>query len=1320
MSVERAAVEGFRTSPVQERSWARANAGRPGWLAARLRLAGEVPLADVARAVARIASRYEALRTRICDGDAGPVQYVDPAADAGRLLPEGGVAVDDASALARWRAFRARPVTPGEGLRLDTVETAAARFVHVAASELVADATSLAAFAAELAAELDPASPAVERDETLQYADLSEWLREAGEGDDGASARSYWLLDAGAPESVPVPLADPGAAAGGPALGLDRVKSRRLSAAVDTVATRAGVAREDVLLAAWVALLHRLNRQDRVTVYARIDGRTFSELQSAVGPFDPFLPLTLELEPDESLGALAARVAACRNAAVQAQYGFPWREVEEPEAAVGFCVDPPPAAFEGRRIRLDCEDVQAVDGFGARLSVQASPGATAIRLHYDASALPADRARAILDALEMMVRSAARDASMPIERLALMDASVRRALVERWNTPEPPAAPEVTLPELFARACRDAPDAVAVRDASGTETYRELDARAGRVCAALLARVVRPGDRVGILMHRSNALAAAVLGILRAGAAFVPLDPELPASRRRLVADDCGLALVAVDPAHEAGAEALGLPCVAVDDSLPEEGGEPVPVGPRDLAYVLYTSGSTGRPKGVMVEHASIANYLLWANRHYRMSEGSGAPLHTPIGFDLSLTALLGPLVAGRTVTFVEETDPFERLVALGACMTGAGYSLAKLTPSHLDAMEYVLSPHELEGSARVLVIGGEALHARQIAYWRRHAPDTRLVNEYGPTEATVGCCIYEVRADDPDTGPVPIGAPIANTRLYLLDRHGEPVLDGAVGEIHVGGAGVARGYWGRLEETAARFGPDPFLDDPAARTYRTGDLARRRADGALEYLERVDRQLKLRGHRIEPGEIESALRDVEGVREAAVVARRDGGGEVALVAYLVTDGDSDAALERARGDLAETLPAIMRPSRFVAVASMPLSANGKLDLGALPEPDADPGARERVAPADETERALLEVWSSCLDAPSIGVTDDFFELGGHSLLAVRVTHAVRERFDTRISLARLFSEFTIRGQARILRAGDEGATTLRVLSEGAPGAPPLFLIHPAGGHSLCYLPLARALGPERRVLGIDATGLEAGETPDATTEAMAERCVAQIRDVQPEGPYAIAGWSFGGTVAYEVASRLAARGETIGLLAMFDADAPLPSAPVAGFDDADRLADLAVDAAGFSAREVEVDPDAFRALPGSRRVEALMDVLVDAGVLPGGSDLDLVRRFVAVHRANFDAYFAYEPAPSPVPIALFRARAGLSAAATAVVRDGDPTLGWARLGTGGVEVVEVPGDHVTMMSAEHAASLAGELSPRLDAAAPTATRGHRTEGGRA
>lgn len=589
--------------------------------------------------------------------------------------------------------------------------------------------------------------------------------------------------------------------------------------------------------------------------------------------------------------------------------------------------------------------------------------------------------------------------------------------------------PAVCAHRLFESQAALTPDACAIVHGDRQLTYGELNASANKLAHRLRRSGLGPDVLAGVCLPRTPELVVALLAVWKAGGAYIPLDPTYPAERLTFMCADARAVLVLTQSDLAGLITTDAAATIMIDRDWPEIAAEPDAnlediAAPSHLAYVMFTSGSTGRPKGAMIQHDGLVNYLWWAKHFYSAGPGAPAPVHTSISFDLTVTSLFTPLIAGGTVELLPDEAGAQSLVA--ALMREKDRTLVKITPAHLELLTQQLTPQEAIGATRLFVIGGENLLADNLSLWRGRTPPTRLVNEYGPTETVVGCCIHEIADSDPHSGAVPIGRPIANTQLYILDEEMQPVERGRVGELYIGGIGVGRGYINRPELTAERFLPDLFSPRANARLYKSGDLARMRANGVLEYLGRADDQVKVRGYRIELGEIEAALAAHPAVQMCTVRLREDVPGDKQLVAYVVSRAGAVAEADDFRAVLADGLPAHMIPTHFVRMAALPLTANGKVDRNALPAPSvavASPATAKGGAPRTATEVAVAAIWRELLKKEDIGVDVDFFDAGGHSLSATAMLQRLRAAFAVDVRLASLFENPTIAGIAETIDA---------------------------------------------------------------------------------------------------------------------------------------------------------------------------------------------------------------------------------------------------------------------------------------------------------
>ncbi|HEX2095032.1 MAG TPA: amino acid adenylation domain-containing protein, partial [Longimicrobiaceae bacterium] len=668
----------------------------------------------------------------------------------------------------------------------------------------------------------------------------------------------------------------------------------------------------------------------------------------------------------------------------------------------------------------------------------------------------------------------------PAALLPLLDAAERTRVLEGWNSTARPYPRDRCIHHLFEEQVERTPDAVALVFEGEGLTYAELDAHAGRIARLLRGRGVGPETRVGVCLERSPEGVAALLGVLKAGGVYVPLDPTHPAGRPAYVLEDAAVTVLLTQERlrERLPEDAAGVVCL--DDPHPLDSGDgPVPEGcatPEHLAYVIYTSGSTGRPKGVLTSHGGVVNYLTFLRDEYGVGPGDTVLQLAATSFDASLRDTLGPLTVGARLVLARAEELAEPGRLLGHLREHGVTAVMALVPSLLRPL---LAAAEEEGGAagtlRLLLMSGEPLPVADVRRAHRvFGPGVRVVNQWGATECTLSSTLHTVTGDE-DAAIAPVGAPIHNTRVYVLDAEGEPVPAGVPGEAYIATPGLARGYGGQPELTAERFVPDPFSGRPGARMYRVGDRVRWRRRGGLEFLGRTDGQVKVQGVRVEPGEVEAVLREHPGVRAAAVVAREAAPGEARLVGYVVPEEGAELPPAALRAFLAERLPPYLVPTAWVWLGTLPLLPNGKLDRRALPEPEGAPPGVEYTAPRTPTEEILAGIWAEVLKRGRVGAHDDFFALGGHSLLAARMIARVRQAFGTELPLRTVFEAPTVAGVAGRI----DGALREGVGSD----APPLVPVPREGPLPLSFaqqrlwfldrpsLPL-RQDGPQRLVPG--------------------------------------------------------------------------------------------------------------------------------------------------------------------------------------------------------------------------------------------------------
>uniref|UniRef100_UPI0021E14437 non-ribosomal peptide synthetase n=1 Tax=Streptomyces sp. LS1784 TaxID=2851533 RepID=UPI0021E14437 len=1130
-----------------------------------LRLDGPLDRQALRAALADVIARHESLRTVLREAEGEPYQLVLGAAEAYPELPAIELAENELSERLARGAQRGFDLAAEPPVRAELYVLAPERHVLlVVVHHIAADGWSMgplsrdlaSAYAARCRAEEPQWSPL-----PVQYADYTLWQRDLlGEAADQDSlfARQlgYWKEElAGLPDQVRLPADRPRPAeasqrGGRIAVRLDADLHRELR----DLATGHGASLFMVLQAGLAALLTRLGAGTDIPIGSPIAGRTDQALDELVGFFVNTLVLRTDTGGDPGFAELLGRVRR-KALAAYAHQDVPFEYLVEavnptrslahhPLFQIMLALQNAPAG-EFALPGLETAHLEAPTGT-ARVDLTVS-----LAEQYGPDGVPAGVLGAVEYATDLfdpatvellfarwvrLLRAAAAEPDRPIGRLDLLSGEERRELLVGFNRTDA-ELPEAGLPELFARRVAATPDAVAVVAGTAELTYRELDLCSNRLARALIGQGVRPETPVAVLLERSAELVVAILAIVKAGGAYVPLDPRFPSSRIDLIIRETGAALVLTEDVLTALSQAES------DDSDLE-----VVCDPRQLAYVMYTSGSTGKPKGIGVTHRDVAGLALdpgWANGSHR-----SVLLHSPAAFDAATYELWVPLLGGGRIVLAPSGHL--DVGALAQVIGRHGVTGLFLTVGlfHLAAEQ---QPDCFAG-VREVWTGGDVVSPTAVARVMAACPGTSVVHVYGPTETTTFAVSQPLSAPPVPARALPLGRPMANMRLHLLDAGLRPAVPGAVGELYLAGVGLARGYLAKPGLTAGRFVADPY--GPAGqRMYRTGDLARWRADGTLEFAGRADGQVKLRGFRIEPGEIEIALTGLPGIAQAAVVVREDRPGDKRLVAYLVpVDEDAPVPDDLARR-LGRELPDYMVPSAFVVLDALPLTANGKLDRAALPAPEYRAAGAGR-GPRTPQEQLLCGLFAEVLGREQVCIDDSFFELGGHSLLAARLVSRVRETLGVPVGLRTLFEAPTVAGLTSRLAMNDPEDAFDAVLPLRSTGTrPPLFCIHPGGGISWCYSGLLNHLGPEYPVYAIQARGLARAETLPTSYEEMAADYADQIQKIQPDGPYRLLGWSAGGLIAHAIACELQARGERTELLAALDAypvkDVVLEESPV-------------------------------------------------------------------------------------------------------------------------------------------------------------------------
>ncbi|HEX8921435.1 MAG TPA: amino acid adenylation domain-containing protein [Pyrinomonadaceae bacterium] len=1313
---------GFRLSPRQRELWAFRDEHAADRAQLAILIEGPLRKAELKQALQQVVKRHEILRTnfRQVASLKAPVQVITENwnisaqhVELGQMSrAEQTAASEELFAREGDRMFNHEQEPP---LRASLLSLSTDKhLLYLSLLSLCADTRTLRNIADELSRAYTLGRNGLElSDEPLQYVSFAEWHNELLESEEAQAGQQYWRRqNYGDALALKLPFERERQVQSRfkPASYQLRLDGETL-AGIGKAAKAQQTTTSVFLLACWQILIWRLTCRSEVVVGVTCDGRKYEELENAMGAFARAIPVGCRLDRDMSFKSLLALTSeALSEAADWHEYFKPERNPSDDASEPGesdfpfvFELVEWPAQFSAADLSFSLyRQFVCLEQFKVKLSALLQGDDLLFDFQYDASLFDEEEISLLAGQFSTLLRSALDDGEAIIGSLEIVCAAERRRMLVEWNDTRVEYAAESCAHQLFEAQAELTPYSLAIEFADERLSYTELNARANQLAHYLRELNVGPDVLVGLMMPRTPGLVIALMAVLKAGGAYVPLDPSYPQERLAFVLEDAGVAVVLTEESLRGRLPEEMATVICPDSQRARLEAESTAnlrciADSENLAYVIYTSGSTGWPKGVMISHRGLVNYLSWATKAYAVQQGDGSPVHSPLGFDLTVTSLLAPLMAGQSVLLLDEEQGLDGLVS--ALRRRGEFSLVKLTPSHLEVLSQMAAPAEIADWTRAFVIGGEALFEQNLTFWQCHAPATRLINEYGPTETVVGCCIYEVTDELHGQGIVPIGRPIANTQIYLLDERMNPVPVGVAGELYIGGDGLARGYLNRPELTAERFIPHPFSPAPGARLYRSGDLARYRGDGLIEYLGRVDQQVKVRGYRIELGEIEAVLCGVAGVREAIAVVLEDAAGDRRLAAY-VTGEPEMVELER---QLRQRLPEYMIPTAFVCLPELPLTPNGKVDRAALPAPDEAQQKSKKafVAPRDVLELELARTWREVLNNHSVGMRDNFFELGGHSMLAARLMARIHQQFGHRLPLTALFQDATIEHLARILRQQTKPASRLSSLVMIQPGSssrPPFFSVHPSGGNVLCYAELARHLGPDQPVYGLQAQGLDHAVDFRLGIEEMASQYLAELRTVQTVGPYFLGGWSFGGLVAFEMARQLQAQAQEVALLALIDTKIPTPQDSMKRIDEVVLMSNFAADL-GLTLEHLEVSLDELLRREPDQQLAYVLEIAREANILPPDLDLSDVRRLYQVFKANVRAMQSYRPTPAECRVTLFQAVESPASNRQETAR------GWDELALAGVEIHTVPGNHFDMVREPHVQTLAESLRSCMDAA---------------
>jgi len=1284
-----------------------------------LRWQGPLNLSVLQRCLDEILQRHEALRTRFETVEDRPHQVVEPMCSLGMPLTDlSGLPEErreaEALQLCTQEARRPfdlahSPVLRAKLLRLGPQEHIFLLVMHHIAS----DGWSIGVLIRELKTLYQAfceSKPSPLPELPVQYADYAVWQRDRLRGEVLEQQLSYWKKQLeGAPVLLELPAdhARPATQSYHGAL-LSYELPKPLRTALTELSRRGGASLFMTLLAAFETLLYRYTGLEDVVVGSAIAGRNQAELESLIGFFVNTLVLRGDLSGNPSFRTLLSWTREVALGAY-AHQDLPFEKVVEllqperdlshsPLFQIMLVLQNAPAetvqlaGLEVTPLLID----NSTSKFDLTLFVWERGECLKGVVEYNKDLFDVQTIRRMLSHFQNLLEGIVSNPDQRLSDLPLLTSAERHQLLVEWNDTTTEYPRDQCIHELFEMQARKTPEAVAVVFEDQQLTYRELNARANQLAHYLQAHGVRRGALVAIYVERSLEMVIGLLGILKAGGTYVPLDPAYPKLRLAFMLEDTRTQVLLTQERLRSSLPENQARVVCLDSergAILEESAESLDGGatPDSLAYVIYTSGSTGKPKGTCIPHRAVVRLV--RNTNYVSLTARDVFLQfAPISFDASTFEIWGCLLNGGRLVVAPPFTP--SLEELGQWIQKHEVTTLWLTAALFQQMaEYNL---QSLNRVRQLLAGGETLPAAQVRKVVANLKGCQLINGYGPTENTTFTCCYPVKDSSPLGRSVPIGRPIANTQVYVLDRHRQPVPVGVPGELYIGGDGLAQGYLNQPELTAKQFVSNPFNGKPGARLYRSGDLARWLPDGNLEFLGRIDHQVKIRGFRIELGEIESVLAGHPGVREAVVVLREDVPGDKRLVAYLTPKAEARPGASELRGLLQAKLPEYMVPSAFVILERLPRSPNGKVDPKALPKPEFGSAAPEFVPPRTPTETALAKIWCEVLGLKQVGVHDNFFDLGGHSLLAMRLVSQIKRDLKFGLPVRTLFRHPTIEELAKALSAQQtKGRKPELIQLQAGNAGPELFFLIDEGSLGLFKLAHFMGEGPTlyASVVPLPESALRAAAKKQFAAlprmEDLAAEHAALIRSHQMTGPLLLAGHCFGGMLAFEVAHQLQRAGQPVEAVLMLDTWMIRPTS-------------WWRKKTWFRAhgRKLLQQGPLYLWQKSRRRINLERDRLAATLKLAISHDFSAHVPWAIIEKVYRHVMAGYRPQVLASRGMLFVSRDDWLSSA---YRGLDGSLGASRWFGGGVEILDVPGDHVTVLDEPHLLELARRYRDGLE-----------------
>ncbi|MFS0517038.1 amino acid adenylation domain-containing protein [Nostoc sp. UIC 10607] len=1315
-----------------------------------LRLVGTLNQVALEQSLYEIINRHEALRTNFVIVDGKPSQLIQTRREQGTGNREQGIVsiVDFKDLSTNKQEIASRQLVQQQASQaFDLANQALVRATLIVLSEtehvlsvcmhhIVSDGWSLGVFIQELAAlynaysqgELSPLTPL-----SIQYADFAIWQRNWLQGEVLQTQISYWQQQLKAtPALLSLPTDRPRPAvqtfAGG---HQEFALSVELSNKLTKLSQEQGVTLFMTLLAAFDTLLYRYTGTEDILVGSPIANRNRSEIEGLIGFFVNTLVLRTDLSGDRSFNELLGRVRLMAMDAY-AHQDLPFEmlvEILQPERdlshtplfQVMFALqNVPMSEIELADLTISSLPVESATAkFDLFLSMQNTATGLVGVWEYNTDLFDASTIERMTGHFMTLLSGIVANPEERISQLPLLTQTEKQQLLVEWNNTQVDYPRDKSIHQLFEEQVDSTPDAVAVEFEDQQLTYHQLNSRANQLAHYLKSLGVGADVLVGICVERSLEMVVGLLGILKAGGAYVPLDPNYPQERLAFMLEDAQVSVLLTQhslldrlPQYQASQVFLDTDWQMISQSSQDNLISAVQA--TNLAYVIYTSGSTGQPKGVALSQLALCNLILWQLQNNTISTGAKTLQFAPISFDVSFQEMFSTWFSGGTLFLITEELRRDTSALLGFLQQKAVERLFVPFVALQQLAEVAVGSELVNSHLREIITAGEQLQITPaISQWLSKLTDCTLHNHYGPSESHV--IITFTLADPVEAWPLlpPIGRPIANTQIYILDKYLQPVPVGVAGELHIGGVSLARGYLNRPELTLERFISNPFSTDGHSRLYKTGDLARYLPDGNIEYLGRIDNQVKVRGFRIELGEVEAVLSQHGDVEGCCIIAREDTPGDKRLVAYVVAHQNSTPTISELRQFLKAKLPDYMVPSAFVILEEMPLTPSGKVDRRALPAPDLYSSNSDKyVAPRNQVELELTQIWLRILKVDKVGVKDNFFDLGGHSLLTPYLMAQIKKQLGKDIAIASLYQNPTIEQLATIVQKdSDSKSGSPLVILQPHGSKPPLFCLPGAAGYPFYLYDLARCLCSDQPFYSFQAIAPAEGGELITQVEDVAARYIQELFVVQPQGPYFLAGHSFGGKLAFEMAQQLLRKGHKVALVAILDTTAPFHQKNPSAFDldNTKWLAELADTIEVVYGKKMDCSVDTLQSMVWEDQLKYVLERLKNADILPPDDEITQLNNMVQLLKAN--AVVNYVPQEIyPTKITLFRAKENIvkvDESNSEVLSDilQDLHWGWSKFSAEPVDIHFVPGNHVTMMNLPHVQVLAEKLKACIEKA---------------